>query len=196
MHYVINRALPDVFCWTRFGTEAGQSIEGIIERKERERRANRGVFYWGIGNSIGPAVAELIARNARPEVLFSPILGAPRKVDASPLRVVAWTVAETPAGGLFDLPGTIRVTSHGERRAHYALVCASDDPLSLAELGRLQFHSLRNLLSGNPVGASQVTAVVRDLGGSGIAGQYLVAMRAWLVPPYFLRLREPVAIAA
>lgn len=192
---MINRPLPDVFCWTRFGTEAGQAVERIIQRKESERLANAGIFYWGIGNPIGPALSELIAARPQPEVLFSPILGRPREVDTNPKQVVAWTIGETPAGRLVELPGTIRVTSHGGRRVHYALVCASDEPLALADLGRLQLQSLRNLRSGNPVGASQVTAVVRDIGREGV-GQYLVAMRVWLVPPYFLRLREPVAIAA
>ena len=31
--------LPDVFCWTKMGTEAGQSLENIIARKEAERDA-------------------------------------------------------------------------------------------------------------------------------------------------------------
>lgn len=194
MHHVINRPLPEVFCWTRFGTEAGEAVERIIQRKERDRLANAGVFFWGIGNPIGTAISELLAASTRPEVLFSPMLGGPREVDSNPEQVVAWTVGETPTGRLIELPEAIRVTSHGERRVHYALVCASDEPLKLADLGRLQLQSLRNLRSGKPVGASQVTAVVRDLGTEGI-GQYLVAMRAWLVPPFFLRLREPVTIA-
>src|SRR5689334_16901759 len=35
--------LPLLFCWTRFGTEAGEPIEAILERKEREREATGGV---------------------------------------------------------------------------------------------------------------------------------------------------------
>jgi hypothetical protein len=31
--------IPRYFCWTRFGTEAGQTTAQIIERKERERIA-------------------------------------------------------------------------------------------------------------------------------------------------------------
>ena len=47
--------LPEVFVWTRFGTEAGQPIEEIIERKELERRANGGVFLWGLEQAVQKA---------------------------------------------------------------------------------------------------------------------------------------------
>jgi hypothetical protein len=30
-----------MFCWTRFGTEAGEPIEQILERKEDERLGER-----------------------------------------------------------------------------------------------------------------------------------------------------------
>ena len=66
-------ALPEYFCWTRFGTEAAEPIDSILGRKERERVANRGIFVWGIGNAIGPSIRELLRREAQPEVLFSPI---------------------------------------------------------------------------------------------------------------------------
>ena len=42
-------SLPDHFCWTRYGTEAAQPIQNIFGRKEEERHANAGVFFWGIG---------------------------------------------------------------------------------------------------------------------------------------------------
>ena len=53
---------------------------------------------------------------------------------------------------------------------------------------------MRNLRSGNQLGASQVTAVVsRDLAAGGI-GEYPVMFRAELVAPYFVRLNlaEPI----
>jgi hypothetical protein len=191
--------LPDVFCWTRIGTEAGQSVEQILARKEVERRANNGVFYWGIGTSIAPALRELVRNSQSPEVLFSPIKGRPRPVDVSPTRILLWTAGETLDGEPIQLPDTALVTSRGGEASevgnHYALVCSAGRPLGLVDSGRLEFGSLRNLLSGNPVGASQVTAVVRRLNAAG-PGDYLVAMRARLVAPYFLRLRRPVEILA
>ena len=46
--------LPDLFCWTKYGTEAGEDIGAILERKESERLASGGTFLWGVGNAIGP----------------------------------------------------------------------------------------------------------------------------------------------
>ena len=35
------------------GDEAGQSLNGIIARKDAERALGNGLFYWGIGSSLG-----------------------------------------------------------------------------------------------------------------------------------------------
>src|SRR4051794_39093002 len=100
--------LPAAFCWTRFGPEAGERIEQILARKETERRTNRGTFLWGIGNSIAPAVAELIRRVDRPEVLFSPIRSRPRRVDVAPAVTVRWTLTEDLWGNVQPLPRTMQ----------------------------------------------------------------------------------------
>lgn len=184
--------LPISFCWTRFGTEAGEPIGSILGRKEIERLANGGTFYWGVGNSVAPGVTALLERVAAPEVLFSPIKGRPRVVDVAPPSVVRWREATTLTGDRITLPETIRVTSRPSR-LHYALVCSVTDPLDIAHLGRLRFSELRNLVSGNPLGASQVTAVVSrdaDAVPDGDDG-YVVALRARLVEPYFVRLAAP-----
>lgn len=193
------RPLPEVFCWTRFGTEAGQTVQQILRRKERERRESGGIFLWGIGNSVGPAIAELVKRCDVPEVLFSPILSRPRAVDVEPSAVVAWTSGETLTGAPYLLPPGAYVTSRGpvrEGAAHYALVCAQDEPLEVRDLGSLELHGLRNLLSGRGMGASQVTAVVSRPSADTRDGPYRIAMRARLVEPYFIRLRRPAAIDA
>jgi hypothetical protein len=184
--------LPTLFCWTRFGTEAGERIGTILHRKEMERLANNGTFYWGIGNSVAPAVASLLEREASPEVLFSPIKSRPRPADVAPQCVVRWREATTIAGERITLPDTVRVTSRPSR-SHYALVCSATEPLELAHLGRLRFSELRNLVSGHPLGSSQVTAVVTrkpDAVAGGDEG-YVVALRAFLVEPYFVRLAAP-----
>ena len=183
--------IPRRFCWTRFGTEAGEPIEAILARKERERRATGGVFLWGIGNAIGPGIEALVAQEARPEVLFSPMRSRPRALDVAPDAVVRWRAAETLAGERVELPTAVCVTSRAGRSAHYALVCASALPLTPNELGRVRFGGLRNLRSGNPLGASQVTAVVKCVDDARGA-EYVVTLRASLAAPYFVRLRDPV----
>jgi hypothetical protein len=193
------RDLPQAFCWTRFGTEAGEPIEQILRRKEVERCANNGVFFWGVGNSVAPGMAKLIKRTDRPEVLFSPIRGRPRRVDTNPACIVEWTEGETLFGSRFELPKTVAIKSRGDALAlkvpHYALVCSREDPLEMSDLGRLSIYALRNLLSGNALGASQVTAIVIRTNEQITDGAtYPITLRAALVAPYFIRLRNPVLL--
>jgi hypothetical protein len=194
-------SLPESFCWTRFGTEAGQSADQIFARKEQERVANGGLFFWGIGNAIGPSIAELVRVLDNPDVLFSPIRSAPRRDDVAPAVVVAWSEATTMSGEPYSLSARSLITSRLDpitpRDVHYALVCYSD--LSLfgpVSEEKLVFGRLRNLLTKRPVGASQVTAVVQyDRTASQTGAVYDVNFRAVLVPPYFIRLRKPMPLS-
>lgn len=192
--------LPDQFCWTRFGTEAGQSIDQILWRKEQERIANGGLFFWGIGNAVGPSLRELIRQNNHPEVLFSPIKSAARVQDASPEAVVAWTSGRTLHGRPFQMPERAIVTSRfspaSPRGAHYALVCSSSKPLSLTGSNPpIEFGELRNILTGRPIGASQVTSVVyRDGNMVKPSRSYDVAFRVQLVDPFLVRLENHVRL--
>jgi len=194
--------LPACFCWTRFGTEAGQAIDQIFERKEQERLANGGVFYWGIGNAIGPSIKELLRRTSNPEVLFSPIKSVPRLADSAPEVVAAWGSAETLEGESFRLPESSLVTSRydpdtSSKDSRYALVCSSSG--SLKELRcdeQIASSNLRNLITGRPVGSSQVTAVVYKLDEEiEEIPKYNVHIRARLVYPYFVRLRDPILLS-
>lgn len=192
--------LPDCFCWTRFGTEAAQTIQQILARKEEERLANGGRFLWGIGNAIGPSLKALLQNTSDPEVLFSPMKGTPKSIDVKPEAVVAWTSGETLYGDFFTLPSCSLVTSRSNpatpKHSHYALVCHSDNPLSPSGLaGQVSISQIRNILTGRPVGASQVTAVVQQASsGAEDSSAYPVTVRAKLVAPYFVRLREHVPL--
>lgn len=83
-------SIPDVFCWTKMGTEAGQSLTTIRQRKELERRAGGGVFAWGIGNSLGTAIydAQRLSPTGYIEVLFTEMLGKPKLIDAKPSQML------------------------------------------------------------------------------------------------------------
>lgn len=192
--------IPRYFCWTRFGTEAAQTVPQIIERKEEERRSGGGVFLWGVGNAVGRSILELLRVSGRPEVLFSSIKSAPKDSDVNPPAVVAWTGALGLHGEPFVLPEQALVTSRFDpaspRSVHYALVCYSEEPLVLSRGGiNIQFGALRNLVTRRPVGPSQVTAVVEYQSGHSDDSQgYEVAIRARLVAPYFIRLRQPIPL--
>jgi hypothetical protein len=193
--------LPKFFCWTRFGTEAGQSVEQIFARKEQERIANAGIFFWGIGNAIGPSILGLLRCTDSPEAVFSPIQSAPRREDAMPSSVVAWTQAQTLLGEEYRLPEQSLITSRFDivrpRAKHYALVCYSENRIAVGlPSEQIQFAKLRNLLTSRPVGASQVTAVVQLSANAPPRKSlsYEVAFRAQLTPPYLVSLRTPVPL--
>lgn len=192
--------LPQCFCWSRFGTEAGQLIGDIIARKEQERRANGGVFLWGIGSALRPSMTELVRRTKDPEVLFSPIKSQARNQDVEPVAVAAWTCGVTIDGGRYILPAHSLVTSRYDprapRKSHYALVCFSSQALCVSEsVGSIDIAAIRNILTNRPVGASQVTAVVQCVSvRRRDSRSYGVAMRVRLVYPYFVKLTHPVPI--
>ena len=196
----VGMAIPKCFCWSRFGTEAGETIEQILERKEVERSKNNGLFLWGIGNSIGPSLGDLLSCEKFPEVLFSPIISAPKRVDILPTTTCVWTSAKDLNGKSFSMPQWSRVTSRvstgPKANRHYALVCFSDIPLRIdTNPPFIRMNRIRNLRTNNVVGASQVTSVVRyseDLEENGT--RYSVAFRERLVAPFFVVLGSPVIL--
>lgn len=191
--------LPKHFCWTRFGTEAGEKIDSILARKERERLATGGMFLWGIGNSVGSAIRDLIRLEERPMVLFSPMRSKPKAIDAAPAGLTVWSEALDLDGQDWPIPQGVKVTSREgsetgrAKRSHYALVCRSSSPLTMLNLAGLRYEELVNLQSKNKLGASQVTAVVERLArGEAASTAYPVAFMAELVSPYFVKLGCPL----
>jgi hypothetical protein len=194
-------ALPKRFCWSRFGTEAGEKIDAILSRKETERVANSGIFLWGIGSALAPSMKHLIQLDRAPRVIFSPIRSAPRPVDVDPKGIVRWTAGRTLDGDHYELPAgsivTSRVKSSVRRGRHYALVCASTSKLAIdLEAEAIVLGEVRNLLTDNPVGASQVTAIVRRSKEktSYSSALYPAAIIAELVFPFFIELTNPFII--
>src|SRR5436190_21777164 len=105
------RQLPGVFCWTKFGAEAGESAASIFQRKELERKRNHGVFLWGIGNSILPSLVHLLDATDEPQVLFSPMRSAAASRDSRPSRLIVWSKAIGYDGLPFTMPTHSVVTS-------------------------------------------------------------------------------------
>lgn len=193
--------LPDYFVWTRYGTESGEAIEAILARKEQERRASGGIFLWGIGNSVAPSVRKLLAhlKDRDPCVVFSPMLAPPRAVDVAPAEVVVWESARGIDEQEWEMPAGTLVTSRGgaagvSKSRHYALVCQRNEPLRVNDSGdRFAIADLANFASGNPVGHSQVTAVVHRTGRS-TDGPYVAAVIATLAYPYVVELSDPMKV--
>ncbi len=195
--------LPEIFCWTKFGDEAGEAARAIFQRKEVERKGNRGTFLWGIGQSIRPSLLELLRIAPAPRVLFSPMRSAAARHDVSPSSVVVWSEGVGLDGLLYVLPEHSLVTSRRDDRSprdyHFALVCECTSPITVQQEGspRLRSTSLRNLISGSPVGSSQVTSVVRrSKGAEGCGAEYPVVATARLVAPYLVRLTRGVVVSS
>ncbi len=193
--------LPDVFCWTKYGSEAGEATEAILARKEAERRANHGVFLWGIGNAVGPSIAELVRESTTPRVMFTPMLAKAAAHDVAPQRTARWFRGVGLDGHDYEVPEHSMVTSRltSARVVHYALVCRSDKHLvRTPELFPPTFSAtdVCNLRSGARVGSSQVTSVVRRVACAvtAMVAPYKVTFSADLVEPYFVRLTDGVAL--
>lgn len=200
-----DEGIPPVFCWTKMGTEAGQALEVILRRKELERRSGQGLFAWGIGNSLGVAakLAQLEAQHNEIDVLFTPMKSAAKLVDAAPRQVLLWLGYHNENGSQIQLPNHMVVTSRGNlerdgrKRSHYALICNGKHDITIpANMGVIDANRARNFASLNPLGASQVTAVVRyqKIHGELPEKFYPVAFRAKLHGAGFVRLASPVAV--
>lgn len=120
-------------------SEAGQGLGAIVAHKEAERVAGNGVFWCGIGNSLGDAVRDAAqstdSRTLR--VLFSKMLSTPQAHDVNPSDRHVWTRWGDRDGRIYPVPPHVRVVNRVSvnRDYHYALVCFSRNPLSLGECG-------------------------------------------------------------
>lgn len=187
------------------GTEAGQSLTMILRRKELERQAGGGSFLWGIGNSLGSGLAELLRKSVQPMVVFSEMRARAKRMDVSPSSVYLWLSYVSHDGEILPLPAHSIVTSRGESRKgtrkarHYALFCKRQLPIGDPGAGSVRFGELRNLVSSKPLGFSQVTSIVERVLCDPIAVQgpeYPVTLTAELTWPYFAPLTNPVPLSS
>lgn len=185
------------------GAEAGQALSDIIRRKDMERECGDGIFGWGIGNSVGPAIkhAKFAERVPFLEALFTPMKAAPKAIDSAPASIVMWLGYLSDEEDIQPLPEHMLITSRGqsssgeEKRDHFALICRSPDPLTAQKVQQaIDHHAACNLMSSNPVGASQVTSVVRYRSADSHEAAYPVLFRAELTGQAFVRLAAPVAL--
>ncbi|OBP72352.1 hypothetical protein BAE42_16205 [Mesorhizobium loti] len=194
----VSRMGEDYVCWSRMQAEAGQALEAIVRRKELERRAGRGMFCWGVGNA--PAVITgALARLGEPvAAVFSIMKSRPKAVDVNPGRIVAWRRYFDVDGAIRPMPRHVLVTSRAEsasgpKSRHFALMCWSDKPLLIQHGEQFDPAAYRNAGgTGAPVGASQVTALLKRASQGEGASAYEANLKAWLVAAYWVRLTDPI----
>jgi len=187
-------------CWSRMQTEAGQTLDTIVRRKEYERQAGDGLFFWGVGNAPATAISALARLSIPVPVIFSVMKSRPKAIDTLPSRTVVWRKYIDQFGKERTLPASALVTSRGDSASgpkvkHYALVCRSEKPLCLQRGEPFDPRAFRNVGKvGGPVGASQVTALLRQVDRPSANTDYEVNLSAWLTGGYWVRLTDPVEI--
>ncbi len=191
--------MPDhgsVVCWTRMDANAGQNLSRIIRRKEMERRAGSGIFYWGVGNAPATSIAEMAKSGAVVPLIFSTMRSNPRPVGTSPDKVVAWRRFVDWSGNIQPLPPNVLVTSSASSRSHhYALVCHSSTALTLGTHGFFYPGAHRNIGGKQrPPGASQVTALVRKV-GEDTGTHYEISLKATLQNGLWVKLVDPILLS-
>lgn len=183
-------------CWTRMQTEAGEGLSRIVRRKEMERRAGSGLFFWGVGSAPSRAIPGLAKAAAVIDVLFSVMKSKPKTCDVEPAALLAWNGYVDTNGVVRAIPRNVLVTSRAtSRNHHYALICHSDVALAVSDEGPFDPGAFRNYGAGKSVGASQVTALLERYAADGSA-DYRVAMRARLTGALWVKLVEPVELSS
>lgn len=185
------------FVWTKMGVESGEGLAQIVKRKEEERQAGRGIFWWGIGSSLGPAVrAHARAQGESLPIIFSKMLGRAKAVDRFPAAVWRWTGWEDARGQAHNIPPHVKVISRGDpsKGRHYALVCHSAVPLALRDDGVRFDPTQCRTPSGKVPGASQVTALLIGSSVGHAHGSYAIAFSAMLVEPWAVKLIRPMVV--
>lgn len=188
----------ELVCWSRMQSEAGQPLAAIVRRKEMERQAGHGTFCWGVGNAPAAAASALAKLRYPIRVVFSVMKSRPKAVDMKPERVVVWRRFVDVDGAVRALPRNVLVTSRADSRSgpkdrHFALMCHTEDQLELKTGKPFDPAAYRNAGgTGAPVGASQVTALLRKVSTESPHTDYEENLSAWLIAGYWVRLTDPV----
>ncbi|MCS3761589.1 hypothetical protein [Bradyrhizobium centrosematis] len=190
----------ELVCWSRMQSEAGQTLTQIVERKERERLAGKGLFFWGVGNAPSSSISTLARMLTPVSVVFSIMKGKPKQIDTSPIRTLVWRRYVDLFGMEHDLPEHVLITSRGEtksasKKRHYALMCHREMPLEIQHGHIFDASAYRNVSSaGGPVGSSQVTALLRRVSKPSGSSGYEINLTARLTGSYWVRLSSPTLL--
>ena len=192
--------LTEVICWTRMQTEAGQELQEIVLRKENERRAGGGLFFWGVGNAPSRFASELAFKREDIDVVFSVMKSRPKVIDVAPKGILAWQTFFDFRNIECPLPPHVLVTSRAHapsrsKKMHYALICTASDELAICNQGPFDHTAYNNLGdSGLRIAPSQVTVLAKRTREVSEAAAYQINLRAKLTGSYWIRLGQPIQI--
>lgn len=201
---MLDQVHPDDYvCWTRMQSEAGQELSKILQRKENERAAGDGIFFWGVGNAPSKLIPAVSRLKLPVPIYFSIMKSKPKLVDYAPSSVVIWRRFIDAHGIERPLPSSALVTSRGNngsgsvKTKHFALICQADEKLGLTYGLPFHHYMYRNAgQNGGQIGASQVTALLnRDNATPLATAHYEINLKAKLAGSYWVRLTDPLALS-
>ncbi len=201
---------PAAFCLTKAGAIAGESLAGILGRKEKERLCGKGVFWWGVGENKADALEIARTKYGVCEVLFD--FPAKERPDpdgtkkkrltvenrALANKVLVWRAyADPDTKRQKTLPRHVLVTSGAltqtgkRKKTYYALVCRSAHRLHRSAATTIYSGMYSNLRKDGSFGSggegSQSTLVRVRHPSDPINIHY----EAKLSDPYFVTLLDP-----
>ncbi len=193
----------DYVCWTRMQSEAGQDLCNILQRKENERVAGDGVFFWGVGNAPSRLIPAISRFKLAVPMYFSIMKSKPKLVDSAPSSILIWRRFIDAYGIERPLPPSALITSRGNsgsggiKTKHFALICQADEKLGLTYGVPFHHYTYRNAgQNGGQIGASQVTALLsRDESTPLATAQYEINLEAKLAGSYWVRLTDPLPLS-
>ena len=192
------------FVWSEIGLDAGETPEHIIVRKEAERVAGAGEFWWGLGASLGVSVEVMAQRNGGTlPALFSKSKGIETQQNSEVRIWNAWrSVLHPDQQG--RIPGHIIVTSGHDpkkRQTRFALICRSAVELALGTVGFCELDQCRTVRGGRQRvdalrGAQLLTKREPLISPHGSPSQsvYRIAFKATLVGHCYVQLENSRAL--
>jgi hypothetical protein len=142
------------FVWCEFSSVAGETLERTIVRKEAERIAGAGEFWWGLGASLGVSVEVMAHRNGGTLPLLFSKPRTTRPPRSTQIRIWnAWRSILHPDQQGY-IPDHVIITSGHDRQkreTRYALICHSAVKLALGNVGICDLAQCRRVRSRDKV---------------------------------------------
>lgn len=152
------------FVWSEIGFDAGETPEHVVIRKEAERLAGSGEFWWGLDAPLGITV-EVHAEQNRG--VLSALFSKSRSSTVQQRQQVriwdTWRSLLHPQQH-GRIPDHVVVTSGhdaGRRQTRYALTCHSAVNLSFGAMGFCNLAECHSLKNGGRVNALRGAQVLR-----------------------------------
>lgn len=178
------------FVWSVYGEDASEPLTDILIRKEAERVAGNGEFWWGLDTALGGVASVATANDGLLPVIFS---ARQPTTNASDFSACVWNGWESTEGGNSGaLPNHVLITSaydpRNEGSPHYALVCRCSSQLLLRDYV-FNPARCRQVKSGIPPAYSQRAALLK---GEMVhaRGSYTKGFAAELVAPWYVKLTD------